>query len=79
MSEAVLSVDGQIPIPEDVRDQMGSRPGDRVQLRVVDDRTLVVERQVGTPARQLFGMVKLDRPLTLEDMERAIEEGPTRR
>lgn len=77
MSEALIVIDGQIPVPDDVRERMGLHPGTRVQLRLVDDRTLMVETVTAPSVTRLFGMFKIDRPLSLEEMEQAIAEGAT--
>lgn len=79
MSEALVSPDGQIPIPEELRARMGLRPGERVHLRLVDDHTLLIEAAPRTSVTRLFGMFQTEDPLTLEDMERAIAEGAARR
>ena len=75
VSEALISPDGQIPLPDDVRERMGLRPGARVQLRLVDDHTLIVESSPQPSVTRLFGMFRAEGDLTLDDMDRAIEEG----
>ena len=79
MSEALVSPDGQIPIPDDIRQRLGLRPGARVQLRLVDDHTLLVEAPAQPSVTRLFGMFQADGPLTQEDMDRAIAEGAAER
>lgn len=37
MAAMTLTADGLLPIPEDVRESLGLRPGDRVELRLRED------------------------------------------
>ena len=39
---AVVSEKGQVTLPKGVRDQLGIRPGSRLEFQVSDDRTLRV-------------------------------------
>ncbi|GMV73852.1 MAG: hypothetical protein AMXMBFR78_08030 [Rubrivivax sp.] len=39
---AVVSEKGQVTLPKRVRDQLGIRPGSRLEFQVSDDRTLRV-------------------------------------
>lgn len=47
-------------------------------MRLVGDHTVVIETRV-VSAMSLAGILKSDRSISLEDMERGIEEGATGR
>lgn len=84
MPNARLNAQRQITLPAEVCERLHLRAGDEVQLRLVDDHTLLVDarprtsRGLGDPMA-LAGKYKVDRSITLEDMERAVEEGATGR
>lgn len=81
---ARLNAQRQITLPAEVCERLHLRAGDEVQLRLVDDHTLLVDtrprttRGPGDPMA-IAGKYKVDRSISLEDMERAIEEGATGR
>lgn len=77
MAAAKITSKGQITVPKEVRDALGLRAGDRVTFIVQGDGTVVMAPQK-LDIRDLFGSVKTRvSGVTLEDMERAIEEGAT--
>lgn len=76
MVRAVLTASGDVHLPEQMREQLGLRPGDQLELRLVGDHTVVIETRV-VSAMSLAGILKSDRSISLEDMERGIEEGAT--
>jgi len=74
----------QITLPAEVCERLHLRTGDEVQLRLVDEHTLILETRLRTTRgpgdpMALAGKYKVDGSITLEDMERAIEEGATGR
>jgi antitoxin PrlF len=67
---------GQITIPKEIRDQMGLKPGDRVDF--VKDRTGRISlKPINTDIRSLKGIIKspFKRPITIEEMNEAIARG----
>jgi antitoxin PrlF len=79
MSSAKLTSKGQITIPRDVREALGLKTGDRVAFEIRDDGTVVVEPQ-SVDLLTLAGSVQSPvKGVTLDDMERAIRKGATRR
>lgn len=76
MPRSTLTSKGQITIPKDVRDQMGLKPGDRIDF--VKERTGRYSlKPITTDFRSLRGMIKspLGRPITLKEMDEAIARG----
>jgi AbrB family looped-hinge helix DNA binding protein len=76
MPRSTVTSKGQITIPKEVRDQMGLKAGDRVDF--VKNRTGRFSlRPLTTDFRSLRGIVKsrLNRPITLEEMDEAIARG----
>lgn len=65
---------GQITLPKALREQLCLSTGDRLEVFLEDDNSvrLVVKK---TPIGELRGMLpKPDKAVSLEDMERALQE-----
>jgi antitoxin PrlF len=78
MPKATVTHKGQITLPKAVREQLGVRPGDRVNFRATEDGSIVVEADTIDLA-SLRGAVKPSRHgVTLEDMDRAIRAAASR-
>jgi antitoxin PrlF len=76
MPRSTVTSKGQITIPKEVRDQMGLKPGDRVDF-VKDRSGRFSLRPINTDFRSLKGMIKspFNRPITLKEMDEAIARG----
>ena len=75
--EATLSSQGQATIPKAVRERLQIKPGDRVKFFVHPDGVILLPK---IPTARLKGMIpKPAQPMSLEGMDRAIEEGATER
>ena len=60
MPRSTVTSKGQITIPKEIRDQMGLKPGDRVDF--VKDRTgRVLLKPINTDIRSLQGILKSKR------------------
>lgn len=76
--EATLSSKGQATIPKAVREYLRLRPGDRFKFFFQPDGAVVILPR--TPASTLKGSVsKRRRPISVEEMDAAIEAGATKR
>ncbi len=74
MIESTISSKGQTTLPKRVREALGVKPGSKVRYHI-DQNGRVTIRAVGSVTR-LFGMFTHDGPtVSIEDMNRAIEEG----
>ncbi|MFP4615123.1 MAG: AbrB/MazE/SpoVT family DNA-binding domain-containing protein [Thiohalorhabdus sp.] len=73
--EATISSKGQITLPKDLRDQLHLQTGDRVTFLVEEDGSVrLIPKHLSI--RDLRGSLpKPSRPVSLEDMDRAIEKG----
>jgi AbrB family looped-hinge helix DNA binding protein len=69
-----LTSKGQITLPKALRDKLGLSPGDRVEFFLEDEQSArLVVKQV--PVTQLKGMLpKPEEPVSLEEMDRAIQK-----
>ena len=75
--EAMLSSKGQVTIPKAVRDRLKIKPGDRFKFFFHPDGVIILPR---IPTARLKGMIpKPARPVSAEQIDRAIEEGGTER
>ena len=76
MTRSTVTSKGQITIPKEIRDQMGLKPGDRVDF-VTDRAGRISLRAINTDFRSLRGILKSKRtrPLTLKEMDEAIARG----
>jgi antitoxin PrlF len=76
--EATLSSKGQATIPKPVREYLNLKAGDRFKFFLQPDGAVVILPKI--PVSRLKGSVpKLDRPVTVEEMNAAIEAGAVER
>lgn len=64
-SDVTLAERGQIVIPKEMRDELGLKPGARLQIRVVDGR-LLIEKKVALDLSRWVGKA-LDDGLTTNE------------
>ncbi len=76
MTRGTVTSKGQITIPKEVRDQLGLKPGDRVDF-VKDRAGQFSLKAINTDFRSLRGILKSKRarPLTIREMDEAIARG----
>ncbi len=75
--EAKLSSKCQATIPKIVRERLQIKPGDRFKFFFHPDGVIILPR---IPTRRLKGSVpKLARPISLKEIDKAIEAGATAR
>ena len=72
MAQATMTTKGQMTIPKEVRDKLGLKAGDRVDIQVQGDGTArMVPKTVSL--RSLSGMLKWRGPtVTIKEMDAAI-------
>jgi antitoxin PrlF len=76
--ESTLSSKNQVTIPKLVREYLNLKPGDRFKFFLQPDGTVVILPKIRTS--KLKGSVpKLNRPISVEEMNIAIEAGATER
>ena len=75
--EATLSSKGQATIPKTVRDRLQIKPGDRFKFFFHPDGVILLPK---ISTARLKGMIpKPAQAVSLEEMDRAIQEGATER
>ena len=75
--EAKLSSKGQATIPKAVRDRLQIKPGDRFKFFFHPDGVIILPK---ISTSRLKGMIpKPAKSVSLEEIDRAIEEGATQR
>ncbi len=79
MSTSTLTSKGQTTIPKDVRKRLNLHPGDRLEF-VIDEDGRVLVLPASIDASEMAGMLKPPvRPVSVEDMNRAIRKRGGRR
>jgi antitoxin PrlF len=79
MSTSTLTSKGQTTIPKDVRKRLNLHPGDRLEF-VIDEDGRVLVLPASIDASELARMLKSPaRPVSVEDMNRAIRKRGGRR
>ncbi|HJP34135.1 MAG: AbrB/MazE/SpoVT family DNA-binding domain-containing protein [Candidatus Latescibacteria bacterium] len=74
MPTAKLTSKGQLVIPQPVRQHLDLQPGDRVDFLIQDDGEVIVRPAV-SDVRALKGILpKPARPVSIEDMDRAVRK-----
>ncbi len=71
--QSILTSKGQITIPKEIRDALQLAPGDKIEFILRGEEVILVPLR---PARSLKGILPApERPVSLEAMEQAIEQG----
>ena len=74
MSTSTLTSKGQTTIPKDLRKRLNLHPGDRLEC-VIDENGRAQVSSASIDASELEGMLKPPaRPVSVEDMNRAIRK-----
>lgn len=73
MYTSALTSKGQVTIPNQIRQRLKLRPGDKVGFVVEDDHVVLVRKFNNIEAA--FGLCRAKRSVSLEDMEEAIRKG----
>ena len=75
--EATLSSKGQATIPKTVRDRLQIKPGDRFKFFFHPDGVIILPK---IPTARLKGMIPQPaKSVSLQEIDRAIEDGATQR
>lgn len=77
MQTSTLTEDGQITIPASIRHLLALEPGDRINFVVEDGQVKLVKSEQRIEA--LFGLVKAEHSVSLNDMERALHDHAAKR
>jgi AbrB family looped-hinge helix DNA binding protein len=72
MAVATITAKGQTTIPKDVREKLHLKPGDRVEFIAQDDGTALMVPATLTLAQLKASIPRLDRVLSLDDIDRVI-------
>jgi antitoxin PrlF len=74
MLTSTITQKGQITIPVDLRTQLGLQPGDKVTFHAHNQEIILVKQKDDITAS--FGMLRVDKKVSLSDIEQAISQGP---
>ena len=75
MTKVKVTEKFQVTIPKDVREKIGMKPGEIVEVIPVDETTIMIKRmKIKDPLKLLIGREKLfDREIGVEEVEEAAE------
>jgi len=73
MYSSTLTSKGQVTIPADFRQELGLHPGDTVVFELIDNKILIFKKR--DDITQAFGMFKVEKKISLTDIQKAIEKG----
>jgi len=76
--EATLSSKNQATIPKSVREYLNLKPGDRFKFFLQPDGTVAILPKIRTSSLK-GSLSKLKRPISVKEMNAAIEAGATER
>ncbi|MFC5864226.1 AbrB/MazE/SpoVT family DNA-binding domain-containing protein [Acidicapsa dinghuensis] len=76
--EATLSSKNQATIPKSVRQYLNLKPGDRFKFFLQPDGAVVILPKIRT-SKLKGSLSKLDQPISVEEMNMAVEAGATQR
>ena len=78
MTSVTLSSKGQLTIPRQLRESLGLTPGTRLMVSVDQDGRLILVPSLYEPEDPFHDRPKVQRPMTLEDMDRTIAAAASR-
>jgi antitoxin PrlF len=78
MARATITSKGQITIPKEVRDRLGLKPGDRVEIHVDPEGRAVIERTLSLEELSHI-LPRPQKALSVEEINRAIIEAAVAR
>lgn len=76
MAIATMTSKGQLTVPKEVRERLGLKAGDKVDIRVEPNGTARI-LPVNLKTSDVFGMLsayKKEKPVTVEQMDEGIKE-----
>lgn len=74
MFTSSITQKGQVTVPIALRQELGLQPGDLVEFQLMDHKVILKKRK--NDITGAFGMCKVKKSVSLDDIEKAIEEGP---
>lgn len=78
--EATVSRQGQVTLPKELRERLGLRAGGKLRFTLEEDGRVVASAREGPSILDFVGSLpKRTRPVTLEEMDEAIEQGAVER
>jgi AbrB family looped-hinge helix DNA binding protein len=82
MTTSTLTAEGQVMIPKEIRDRLGLKEGDRLDVELDDQGRVVLRPAPGDPLGRLPGLLRHlapERPVTIEEMDETVRRRAVRR
>lgn len=73
MNTSTLTSKGQITIPIELRHALKLQPGDHLVFEIIDEKIQIFKKK--NDISHAFGMYKVKKKVTLDDIQNAIEKG----
>jgi AbrB family looped-hinge helix DNA binding protein len=75
MATATMTSKGQLTVPKEIRDQLGLKPGDKIELVPSGNDQVVMRKRRTIELKDLFGTLPAGSvPRSLEEIDDAIAE-----
>lgn len=77
--DLTVAAEGQVVLQKDVLRHLGVRPGDRLSVKLLNDRRIELRPKRGKPLSTIFGMLEQSNTerLTIEEIREAAASGWT--
>ncbi len=72
MNQTSMSAKGQIVIPKPIRDALGIKPADKLQVDIQDKNSIVI--RLIPNIEDVYGMFKVQRPITKTEAKKIIKK-----
>jgi len=70
MTEATMTVKGQVTVPREIRNRLGLKSGDKVAFTILSDGTVVVRPKTRRLADLVGSLTRLGQPsVSIEEMD----------
>ncbi len=76
MQASNLTSKGQVTLPAAIRKQLNLKTGDRIAFTLQGNK--IIAEPISTEISSLFGLIKSDKTVSLEEMQEAIEQAASK-
>lgn len=74
MQATKMTQKGQVTIPAPIREKLDIHTGDKLVFKIRNNQVIISKQKDDITAA--FGIIRVDKKVTLKEIQQAIEEGP---